>query len=214
MNILKSFDGKVFGIKIFVFLIGVFIVQFGVALFIQSNAGVDSYTIIMEGIGNLLGITVGQANILMMVVIFIGMLLFAREYIRIGTFLATFMTGIFLDYVVLSLDGLGIGSLPYIARLGVLALGCVVIAIGFAILNAPELSVSPLDQLPLIIVDKTNFTYSQVRITQDIIFISVGYLLGGTLGLGTVIALFLVGPCIQFMLKHICEPLKRKINSL
>ena len=214
MKNLESFNTKKFWIKILVFIIGIFIVQLGVALFIQSNAGVDTYTIIMEGLSNLLNITVGQANILIMVIIFIGMLLFAREYIRIGTFLATFITGIFLDLVVMSLNGLGIGTLPFMLRLIILALGCVVIAIGFAILNAPELSVSPLDQLPLIIVDKTKFTYSQVRITQDVVFITVGYLLGGTLGVGTIIALLLIGPCIQFTLKHICEPLKAKINAL
>jgi len=205
---------KVFIIKIIIFLIGIFIVQLGVGLFIQSNVGLDSYTILMEGIGSLINITVGQANILIMTGIFIGMLCFTREYIKLGTFLATFITGIFLDFINSFLSNLGIDTMPYGARLLVLFLSCSIIAIGFAILNAPKLSVSPLDQLPLIIVDKTKFNYGQVRILQDIIYITTGFLLGGTLGLGTVISLILIGPFIQITLKYIGGPLEQKINSL
>jgi len=211
---LNSFNLKAFSIKILVFLVGIFIVQIGVGLFIQSNAGLDSYTIIMEGISILLNITVGQANILVMAVLFVIIFCMAREYIRIGTFLATFITGIFLDTVNQSLTVFGISDMAYIPRLLILILGCVVISIGFSILNAPELSVSPLDQMPLIIMDRTKFTYSQIRIVQDTLFITVGYLLGGTLGLGTIISLFLIGPCIQFTLKHIGDPIKRKLSTL
>jgi len=211
---LNSFNFKAFSIKILVFLIGIFTVQIGVGLFIQSNAGLDSYTIIMEGIGILLGITVGQANILVMTILFMIILCFAREYIRIGTFLATFITGIFLDTINQSLTVFGISDMAYIPRLLILILGCIVISIGFSILNAPELSVSPLDQMPLIIMDRTKFTYSQIRIVQDALFISTGYLLGGTLGLGTIISLFLIGPCIQITIKYIGEPIKKKLSTL
>lgn len=211
---MNSFNSKAFSIKILVFLVGIFTVQIGVGLFIQSNVGLDSYTIIMTGISILLGITVGQANILVMTVLFVFILCFAREYIRIGTFLSTFITGIFLDTINESLTIFGISDMTYITRLLILILGCVIISIGFAILTAPELSVSPLDQMPLIIVDRTRFTYSQIRIVQDILFISTGYLLGGTLGLGTILAIFLIGPCIQFTMKHLGEPLKKKLNTL
>ena len=207
---MKKLNFQVYLFKILCFLIGCFIIQLGVAFFIKSNTGVDSFTIFMQGLSNLLNITVGQANILVMGIVFVGMLIFTREYIRLGTFLAVITAGPFLDFINQLLDGYGIESLPLIVRLAMVAISCVVIAIGFSILKSAELSVAPTDQLPLIIVDKTNWQYKWVRIVMDVLFIVIGFSLGGVLGLGTIIATLLIGPCIQYFLPIIekrVEPL-------
>ena len=197
---MSKFNIKNYIVRIMFFLVGCFIIQLGVAVFIKSNTGVDSFTIFMQGLANLLHITVGQANILVMGIVFIGMLIFTREYIRLGTFLAVITAGPFLDLINNLLNNVGIDALPLIVRLLIVAISCVVIAIGFSILKSAELSVAPTDQLPLIIVDKTSWQYKWVRITMDVIFIVVGFSLGGVLGLGTIITTLLIGPCIQYFL--------------
>lgn len=197
---MNKINFKNYFIRILFFLVGCFIIQLGVAFFIKSNTGVDSFTIFMQGLSNLLNITVGQANILVMGIVFVGMLIFTREYIRLGTFLAVITAGPFLDLINMSLNNLGIDSLPLVVRLLIVAVSCVVIAIGFSILKSAELSVAPTDQLPLIIVDKTNWQYKWVRIGLDITFIVIGFSLGGVLGLGTIITTLLIGPCIQYFL--------------
>ena len=194
----KNFKNFIF--RILCFIVGCFIIQIGVSFFIKSNTGVDSFTIFMQGLANLLHITVGQANILVMGIVFIGMLIFTREYIRLGTFLAVITAGPFLDLISNLLNNVGVDALPLIVRLLIVAISCVVIAIGFSILKSAELSVAPTDQLPLIIVDKTSWQYKWVRITMDVIFIVVGFSLGGVLGLGTIITTLLIGPCIQYFL--------------
>ncbi len=206
---MKKLNLKLYLFKILCFLIGCFIIQLGVAFFIKSNTGVDSFTIFMQGLSNLLNITVGQANILVMGIVFIGMLIFTREYIRLGTFLAVITAGPFLDLINQLLEGYGIETLPLIVRLVMVAMSCVIIAIGFSILKSAELSVAPTDQLPLIIVDKTSWQYKWVRITMDVIFIVVGFSLGGVLGLGTIIATLLIGPCIQYFLPIIEKRVER-----
>ncbi len=210
---MKKLNFQVYLFKILCFLIGCFIIQLGVAFFIKSNTGVDSFTIFMQGLSNLLNITVGQANILVMGIVFVGMLIFTREYIRLGTFLAVITAGPFLDFINQLLDGYGIESLPLIVRLAMVAISCVVIAIGFSILKSAELSVAPTDQLPLIIVDKTNWQYKWVRIVMDVLFIVIGFSLGGVLGLGTIIATLLIGPCIQYFLPIIEKRVEPLIGS-
>lgn len=197
---MSNFNIKNYIVRIMFFLVGCFIIQLGVAFFIKSNTGVDSFTIFMQGLANLLHITVGQSNILVMGIVFVGMLIFTREYIRLGTFLAVITAGPFLDLINNVLANVGIDTLPLIVRLLIVAVSCVVIAIGFSILKSAELSVAPTDQLPLIIVDKTKWQYKWVRITMDVIFIVVGFSLGGVLGLGTIITTLLIGPCIQYFL--------------
>ena len=206
---MKKLNLKLYLFKILCFLIGCFIIQLGVAFFIKSNTGVDSFTIFMQGLSNLLNITVGQANVLVMGIVFIGMLIFTREYIRLVTFLAVITAGPFLDLINHLLEGYGIETLPLIVRLVMVAMSCVIIAIGFSILKSAELSVAPTDQLPLIIVDKTNWQYKWVRIAMDVIFIVIGFSLGGDLGLGTIIATLLIGPCIQYFLPIIEKRVER-----
>ena len=132
---MSKFNIKNYIVRIMFFLVGCFIIQLGVAFFIKSNTGVDSFTIFMQGLANLLHITVGQANILVMGIVFIGMLIFTREYIRLGTFLAVITAGPFLDLINNLLNNVGIDALPLIVRLLIVAISCVVIAIGFSILK-------------------------------------------------------------------------------
>ena len=162
---MSKFNIKNYIVRIMFFLVGCFIIQLGVAFFIKSNTGVDSFTIFMQGLANLLHITVGQANILVMGIVFIGMLIFTREYIRLGTFLAVVTAGPFLDLLNQLFDPLGIESLPLIVRLAIVAISCVVIAIGFSILKSANLSVAPTDQLPIIICDKLKWQYKWVRMS-------------------------------------------------
>ena len=81
-------------------------------------------------------------------------------------------------------------------------LGCFIIAVGFSILSASNIGVAPNDIIPFIIQDKTKFQYSFIRISLDAFFLSFGFILGGTIGIGTVIAMLLIGPFIQFCLPY------------
>ena len=53
---MSKFNIKNYAIRIGFFLVGCFIIQLGVAFFIKSSTGVDSFTIFMQGLSNLLNI--------------------------------------------------------------------------------------------------------------------------------------------------------------
>lgn len=59
----------------------------------------------------------------------------------------------------------------------------------------------PNDLVAVILADKLKrFQFRWVRMTCDAVFMVVGLLLGGTIGLGTVLAVFLIGPVAQWFL--------------
>jgi hypothetical protein len=89
-----------------------------------------------------------------------------------------------------------------------LALSCIIIAIGFSMLKATELGVAPNDLIPLIIHEKTNLTYQCIRISIDSIFVVLGFMLGGVIGVGTIIGAFLTGPAIQFFMPKLEKVIK------
>jgi len=192
--------------RISCFLLGCFIIQVGVALFINSKAGGDACVIFAQGISNTLNITVGQANTIFLVSALVILLIFARKRISIGTFLAAFGTGIFLDISDFVIAKLNIESLPLIVRLVVVALSCIVIAIGFSIQKTADLGVAPHDELPFLVSDVTKVQYRWIRICFDVTYVVTGYLLGGLVGLGTIVATLLLGPTIQFFLPIVEKP--------
>ena len=90
-----------------------------------------------------------------------------------------------------------------IVKMLFLVLSCVIIAIGFSLLKATDLGVAPNDIIPFIISDKLKLEYRVVRIALDVIFVVVGFLFGGVVGVGTIIGALLTGPLIQFFMPRL-----------
>ena len=81
--------------KLLLFFMGLFIIQFGVALFLELDLGSDPFTIFTQGMAGLLGITPGAANRLLTAVIFLIIFILDRKNIHIGTFLSILCVGVY-----------------------------------------------------------------------------------------------------------------------
>jgi len=161
--------------KITMFLIGMAIIQFGVALFIKTNIGSDPFTVFTQGIANSLNalgmsISTGSANRIILVVLFLTILLVNKSHIKIGTLICVIGIGPIIDMGVYLVSNLPIESYSYIVRMILVAGGCFLIAIGFSILSSPNVGVAPNDIIPFVIKEKINFEYKYIRIVLDAIF--------------------------------------------
>ena len=198
--------------KIFCFLLGCFIIQIGCAAFINANTGGDSCVVFIQGISKALNITVGSANYIFMFCALVLLLIFARNKISLGTFLATLAAGMFLDIANEAIQKLSIESMPFVVRILVVAISCVVISIGFSIQKTANLGVAPHDEIPLI-SESFKIQYRWIRICLDLTYVVAGYLLGGVFGLGTIVATLLLGPTIQFFLPIVERPVKKFLGT-
>lgn len=84
----------------------------------------------------------------------------------------------------------------------IVVVGVFIIAAGFSLVSGSDVGVAPNDIVPFIIQDKTKVQYKYIRIALDATFLVVGYLIGGTVGVGTIIAMLAMGPFIQFCLPY------------
>ena len=75
--------------------------------------------------------------------------------------------------------------------------GCVILAFGMTVVIRSEAGTGPNDLVAVVLSDKWKKPFGPVRIGVDLTFALVGLALGGTLGVGTVICAFLVGPAAQ-----------------
>ena len=212
--------------RIVLFFLGMSIIQLGVALFLKTNIGSDPFTVFTQGLSMALNktgvkdfslvqmlagkseITPGIANMIILIVLFVIILFTEKSRIKIGTLICVVGVGPIIDLGVNIISYFPVDSYNYVIKMILLLAGCFIIAIGFSILSASNLGVAPNDIIPFIIQDKTKIEYRWIRISLDAIFLIGGFLLGGKVGIGTIIAMLSQGPFIQ-----LCLPYGEKIVS-
>ena len=75
-----------------------------------------------------------------------------------------------------------------------------ILAYGMTIVIKSDAGTGPNDLVAVVISDKTKKSFGIVRIVVDVVFVLVGFLLGGSVGIGTIICAGCVGPVANFFL--------------
>ena len=205
-------DLRIWTKRVILLLIGLTIAHLGVTLFLLADLGSDPFNVLIQGLFRFLPwpgfITHGYVHMGVSFLIILVLLVVDRSYIRIGTLLCMFLGGPIIDVFTILLGGLINAQSAMALRLVALVAGCVILAFGMTIVIQSKAGTGPNDLVAVVISDKTRWKFGVVRICVDVCFALAGFLLGGTVGLGTIICAFLVGPAAQIFM-----PLSGKICS-
>ena len=196
--------------RVILLLIGLTIAHLGVTLFLLADLGSDPFNVLIQGLFRFLPwpgfMTHGYVHMGVSFLIILVLLVVDRSYIRIGTLLCMVLGGPIIDVFSILLGGLINAQSAMALRLVALVAGCVILAFGMTIVIQSKAGTGPNDLVAVVISDKTRWKFGVVRICVDVCFALAGFLLGGTVGLGTIICAFLVGPAAQIFM-----PLSGKI---
>lgn len=194
-NILKF---KKLAMDIVVISFGLMISSFGISLFYQASLGSSPMATFGDGIHNLLGIKYGTANMVLNSILLIVLYFTKKEYINIGTILCVFTIGIYVNFFTDYLQILSISTLSIYMRLLSVIVGTILMGVGLGLYVAVNRGFGPLEALVVMFCNKTGQSYRVIKIVQDFILVLGGVLLKAKWGVGTVIALLLTGPVLQF----------------
>lgn len=189
--------------KLLLFFMGLFIIQLGVAIFLELNIGSDPFTIFTQGVAGLLGTTPGAANRILTTIIFFVILLTNRKNIHIGTFLSIVCVGVVLDWMLVLITSMQLSVYPLPIKVVLFMIACIIIGIGVPILKCATLGVPPNDLVYFTIMDVLDKPYGKIRMITDILFAVIGISLGGIMGIGTILCILLLGPIVQFFFPKI-----------
>lgn len=184
--------------RLFVVLLGLILAGVGIGLFLYSGMGVDPASVFQTGVSGVLHIGYGTASALSNIVILAIVFFLDKRYIHIASLLAVFAVGYSADFTSILMHLLFTGQMPILAKLVLLLIGTTITALGVAVYIQGGLGVGAIDMISEVISDKCKLTYKYVRMTADILFVIVGYLMGGVIGMGTVVSALLTGPIIAF----------------
>ncbi len=196
--------------KIAFALIGIFLVGCGVAFNAMAQFGNDSIGIVYDGVRSFANLNQEQLGYvsnflnwgLVALLWFVG-----RRYVNIGTLIYILPYGMFVD-IGTWLYGAFFGGAGFFGRLLATIIGCSIIYIGVGIFITMDIGLDPFTGLVMTIRDAVKQEYRKVKILFDLCMIALGFLLGGKLGVITIVTAFTAGPGIQFCadkFKKICE---------
>ncbi len=180
---------------------GVFLITLGAAFNNRAGLGNDSIGILYDGLRasmnwttDQLGMASNIVNASLTVVLFI----LARKYISIGTLIYFLPYGLFTDINVALYD-----MIPYhdafFVRCVLCIAGNLLLYMGVSMYVTVDIGVDPFTGTVLFLRDVTKKAYRTVKIVFDVCLVLIGFLLGGKLGVVTVVAAIVAGPIIQFL---------------
>ncbi|WP_251391194.1 YczE/YyaS/YitT family protein [Mediterraneibacter agrestimuris] len=194
-----------------ILLIGLAIAHLGVTLFLLSDLGTDTFTVFAQGLARRVGISVGMMQMTVVCVLMIIMLLTTKGYVKPGTVVCALCGGPIIDFFTWILGGYINGDSAMIVRIISVVAGCVILSLGMSVVINSNAGTGPNDLVAIILTDKIRkIEFRWVRMACDVFFVVLGFVLGGTVGVGTIVAVFLTGPLVQFWLPKT----KKIVNSI
>lgn len=193
---------KISASRIVGMLLGCVVISLGIAFFKQSGLGNDSITALNLRTSELLGISLGTMNLMANTLFFIVEILWGRKYIGLGTFFNWVTIGYIVTFFYQHIEQIfGVAS-SFPVQLAFVILGVVITSIGVSMYQTANLGIAPYDYLAIGLADHTPFPYFGCRVFTDALTALITFLLGGLIGLGTLICAFGLGPFISFFDTH------------
>ena len=166
----------------------------GVVCMLRANIGLEPWSVLQQGMSDRLGITFGTANVLVGVAVIL-LALALGEHIGLGTLFCVFLTGVFLD-LTQWLDFIPTQTrlLPGILQL---SLGLELLALGTWAYMREGLGEGSRDALMVALAKRTGKSAGLCRSCAEGLAILTGWLLGGQVGIGTVLPMAGIGLLID-----------------
>jgi uncharacterized membrane protein YczE len=177
--------------SLFFLVFGLIIFGLGEGLLIVSAAGASPWSVLAQGISLNLNLSIGTVTfIVSVVVLFLWIPL--NQKLGIGTILNAIIISVMIDICIKFVPT----PVSYLSQILLAILAVLTVGLGGGIYLVANLGTGPRDGLMVGLQKKTNLPIALVRAFLEISVVSIGWYLGGTVGLGTLLFAFGIGPAV------------------
>lgn len=188
-------------------LVGLTLYGVSMAMMIRSTLGLDPWDVFHAGITTHVPMTFGQVTIVVGALV---LLLWVplRQWPGLGTVANVVVIGLAAD------AGLALIAPPESmwARVVLLGSGIVLNGVAGGLYIGSQLGPGPRDGLMTGFARRTGLSIRLVRTTIEVVVLAIGWLLGGPVGLGTVLYAVSIGPLVQFFLPRLTVELQPAVE--
>ena len=211
MGFLKKINWKAFGIRLFLSFFGTMISELGIGCYYACGLGTDPISVFVDGLHNISGMSYGNISTICNVIQAILIFIFIREYLGIGTLIGVLIGGPLIDvFETLVRISFPLETTTLPVRIIILLVGLITTGIGYGLGIVSKMGIGCFQFIPLFLTKKTKIDLKYTQMFSDATFFLIGFLLGGVVGVGTLVGVFLTG----FILSYVVEKLQPKVDSL
>jgi uncharacterized membrane protein YczE len=185
-----------FALRLAGLVFGLFLCSVGVVCFLQSELGLPPWDVLHQGLAEQTGLSFGAANIVVSVVV-LAAAWALRARIGLGTLLNAALIGTFvialteLDAVTaLSEEGLAL-------RIALVPVALFAFGVGSAFYIGAAMGAGPRDSLMLVVSRRLGVRIGVARTAIEVAALLLGFALGGTAGIGTLVFAVGIGPAVE-----------------
>ncbi|MFJ6865759.1 YitT family protein [Streptomyces termitum] len=171
------------------------------ALLVRAELGMEPWNVLHQGLSELTGLTIGVVSIVVGAVVLL-LWIPIRQRPGLGTVSNVFVVGLAMDGALALLPE----TRAMAARIALLVLGIVLNGLATGLYIAARFGPGPRDGLMTGLHRATGRSIRLVRTLLEVAVVATGFLLGGSVGVGTVLYAVSIGPLAQFFLRFFAVP--------
>ena len=183
---------------LFLLCFGLILFGFGEGLLIISTIGASPWNVLHQGLTLNLGLTVGTWAFLVSLLVLL-LWLFLDEKIGMGTILNFIIIAIMIDLTIYFFKAPEL----WVNQFLLCVISVLMVGLGSGIYLIARLGPGPRDGLMTGLQKKTGFSIAVIRGAIEVLVVSGGWLLGGTVGVGTLLYALGIGPAVALGLNMV-----------
>jgi len=189
---------KQFSVRLVKLILGLALYSLGIVMTIQAHIGYEPWDVFHVGLARTTGLSIGTVLVIVGLVIVILIALLG-ERLGLGTLLNMVLIGVFIDLIM----ALGVIHQARSLLIGIpmLLTGLLIIAVASYLYISSAFGAGPRDSLMVVLSRKTKLPIGVCRGAVELSVTLVGWLLGGMVGIGTVISVLMIGVFIQLVFR-------------
>ena len=192
------------------------LIPLGISGYYAAKLGSDPYSVFIDGLQALTGLTHGTVVIILSVVVVTLMFFFGRRYFKVGTIVLALTIGPLIDVFLPALTTAMYysGEADLILRAAVMLGGAFLMAVGIGLFIAIDFGIGTIEWVVILISKRLRISIGRAKIAFDAVMVATGWLMGGLVGVGTIVGIVVTGLLIDATLKLIDKPIKRFVGPL
>ena len=198
MNPINIFSQKDGTKRMTIMIMSILLMGFSVSIFSYSGMGVDPFTALNMSISAKLGMGFGFFQMCVNGAVLILVALVSKKLINVGTVFNMVGVGYVCEFFTNIYATVLPEEKPLVLRLVCMMLGVFLLSLSASLYFNCNLGVSPYDALGFVMEENIKLKYKWSRVITDLVCTLVAFLLGGPIGIGTVVTAFFMGPVIAF----------------
>lgn len=182
-------------------ILGLVAFGFGIALMVEAGLGLGPWEALNQGVGIQTGLAIGTVSVLLGIPI-LALWWPLGERPGVGTLFNVVLIGASTNAGIALVPTPSTDPTPdaIAVRLALMSLGMVGIAVGSSLYLSTDLGPGPRDGLMTGVHHRFGWSIRRSRTVIELIVLGIGWALGGTVGLGTVVFALGIGPLVQVAL--------------